>query len=114
MRGDVEQPVFAQQVGVDLHALLFQRRQPQQLDIQVVVGQPFTLQILGVESDLVDLAAPLEGRPQRPADVLAHPTAGDFIEIFGAVKIYGVILSSSDRAITNVSNKRMKRIRPEK
>ncbi|MPM79875.1 hypothetical protein SDC9_126917 [bioreactor metagenome] len=60
----------------------FDRRQPDQLQIEVIVGRRDAVEFLGVKCDVVGLHLAFHRRAERPADVLAGPTAADLVEIF--------------------------------
>ena len=72
VRRHVQAPVLRQRMGGDVEA-----DQPEQLQVQVVVGQRLAAEGLRVEGDVVDLANELKRRAERAADVLAHPAAQD-------------------------------------
>ena len=84
--GDVVEPVFAEDPFVDLiDAVLFDREQPDELKIEVVVGGGLAFEILNVEIDVEDFAASLHGGAERAADVFAGPAAEHLVPVFAAV-----------------------------
>ena len=84
--GDVAEPVFAEDPFIHLiDAVLFDREQPDELKIEVVVGGGFSFEVLHVEFDVEDFATSLHGSAECAADVFSGPAAEHLVPVFAAV-----------------------------
>ena len=83
--------VLAEDLAVQGEALVLQGDQPQDLDVQIVVGQGLARHFVCVIGHVVFLAVPLHGHAQGAADVFADPAARKPAAVFGERKVHRAI-----------------------
>ena len=77
---DKGQPIFPQQLAVDVPAVFLDRVEPYKLQIQIVVRKRL-VQRLRIILNVEQTAHTLKRRAERAADVLAIPAAAHFVQI---------------------------------
>ena len=71
----IGKPVFSQNRSIYIPSITLHRGQPDNLQIQIIVGRRPHGQILRVEGNIVYLSLSFEGRPQHASDVFSCPAA---------------------------------------
>ena len=92
---NVHQPIFPENGAIDRAAVLLGGVEPDQLQVEVVVGKRFTVGILRIELDREDAPFAFERRAQRTADVLAQPAAQHLVAIVMEVQLHWVFTFSN-------------------
>ena len=74
-------PVFSEDFAVYGGAVRLRGVKPHQLQVEIIVGQRFAIQLDGVAIQLEHAAQAFKRRAKRSADVLAVPTGLHLIDI---------------------------------
>ena len=74
--------ILSQNLTVNMQTLLFQGKQPQNLDIQIIVRQRISRDVMGIISNVILTAFPLHRHSQRTANILSYKASQYTILIF--------------------------------
>ena len=86
---DGADPVFAQEARSQVvHAVVLQEGEPCKLQIQIVVGLGFSVQVfLNIEGDVLKFLLSFERGAEGAADIFAEPAAADGVEHFPGIDL---------------------------
>ena len=87
IRADKGKPVFTEDLAVDLTAIFFDGVEPDQLQIQIVVGKRL-IERLRIIAHVKYAAHSFEWRAKRTADIFAVPASAHFIKIFVKIQLH--------------------------